>query len=346
MNRHVVVALRFVPAGIGPRAQGTFLDRARTLCARAEALGGRLVAWSASSFAIAWEADAIEEAVDLATQSGEAAPSSQPCWASGFAEGELDALAPDGQRMHLAWGPPLVAAVALARAANVGEVLVDGGVGAVRDGGLAVRGTRRSVVDGHPVEGWKLDLSRPWRRRDSDGPWSESTERTVAPAAAPESRPDGGGAADAAFARAESAPVVEELSSEDLLPVLDDEADDDGVPSSTRPRVVALVDRVRAVSSRESGGAEALAELRRERVRAEAGSPTAQCQTALALALALSFVGRQDEALLEVLDALARARDLDDAKAVGACLALLAKLYAIAGQDAGAAQLRAAARRS
>ncbi|HLK39439.1 MAG TPA: hypothetical protein VKU41_21930 [Polyangiaceae bacterium] len=344
MNRHVVVALRFVPAGIGPRAHGTFLDHARTLCARGEALGGRLVAWSAASFAIAWEADSIEEAVDLATQSGEAAPSSQPCWASGFAEGELEALAPDGQRMHLAWGPPLVAAMALARAANVGEVLVDDGVGAVRDGGLAVRGTRRSVVDGHPVEGWKLDLSRPWRRRQSDGPWSESTERTVAPPAA-DSRP-GPGAADATFDQAESAHVVEELSSEDLLPVLDDEADDDGATSSTRPRVVALVDRVRAVSSRESGGAEALAELRRERARAEAGSPTAHCQTALALALALSFVGRQDEALLEALDALARARDLDDTKAVEACLALLAKLYASAGQDAGAAQLRAAARRS
>ena len=345
MDRHVVVALRFVPAGVEPQGEGTFVDRARTLCARAEALGGLLIAWGAASFAIAWEPDAVEEALELATRT-EGAPPSQPIWACGVAEGNLEALASDGQRMHLSWGPPLVAATVLARAANAGEVLVDGGVGAVRDGSLSLRGTRRSVVDGHAVEGWRLDRSRPWRRTPGERDAADLGDHNGAPAPA-DSRPDLSGVDEAHATMAPgAATVVEELSSADLLPVLDDEADDAGATSSARPRVVALVERVRAVSSGESGGAEALSDLRRERVRAESGSLTAQCQAALALAVGLSFVGRHDEALLEALDALARARDLDDAKAVDACLALLAKLYAGAGWDAAAAQLRDAARRS
>jgi hypothetical protein len=52
--------------------------------------------------------------------------------------------------------------------------------------------------------------------------------------------------------------------------------------------------------------------------------------------MALSIAGRSDEALLETLDALASARRANDAKAVSACIALLAKLYAGAGfPDAG-----------
>jgi len=59
--------------------------------------------------------------------------------------------------------------------------------------------------------------------------------------------------------------------------------------------------------------------------------------------MAFAISGRPEEALLEVLDALARARELQDAKAVGACMALLAKLYAGAGRSGEAGALRDAA---
>jgi hypothetical protein len=54
----------------------------------------------------------------------------------------------------------------------------------------------------------------------------------------------------------------------------------------------------------------------------------------------LANAGRPEEALLDALDALARARETHDPKAMGACMALLAKLYAGAGLTDAASALR------
>jgi hypothetical protein len=59
--------------------------------------------------------------------------------------------------------------------------------------------------------------------------------------------------------------------------------------------------------------------------------------------MALTLAGRAEEGLLEALDALARAREAREPKAVGACMALLAKLYAGAGRPGEAAALRESA---
>ncbi len=90
-----------------------------------------------------------------------------------------------------------------------------------------------------------------------------------------------------------------------------------------------LADRVRALTLRESNSdpVVALADLRRARAQAGGGPPTIRCQLALALAVALSIAGRAEDALLDALDALACAREARDPKAVGACIALLARLY-------------------
>jgi hypothetical protein len=56
--------------------------------------------------------------------------------------------------------------------------------------------------------------------------------------------------------------------------------------------------------------------------------------------MTLCLAGRADEALLEGLDALARAREAKDPRAIDASLALLAKLYASAGYADAAAALR------
>ena len=74
----------------------------------------------------------------------------------------------------------------------------------------------------------------------------------------------------------------------------------------------------------------------------ESEPPVVRCQASLALAFALSNSGRPDEALLEGLDALARAREAGDRRAQAACLAFLAKLFARVGQPQGAARLQSA----
>jgi hypothetical protein len=82
---------------------------------------------------------------------------------------------------------------------------------------------------------------------------------------------------------------------------------------------------------------DSIAELRRARSERP---PSAQCQATLALAMTLSKAGRPEEALLEAIDALAWARATQDARALAACTALLAKLYAGVGLSDAADALR------
>src|SRR5271170_6450317 len=96
----IVVSCRMSHAGVG---QGTYLERTRALLPSAEAFGASLVAWSATTFAVGFDLESIEEAVSFALQAqkdgtGDAA------WASGIAEGELELIAANGQRAELAWG--------------------------------------------------------------------------------------------------------------------------------------------------------------------------------------------------------------------------------------------------
>jgi hypothetical protein len=320
VNPHIVVAFRMTPAGMMPGPDGTYLNRARSICARGEALGGRLVAWSAVMLAMAWDIDSIEEAILLATSVREGSSSADRAWAGGLAEGELEPLAPDGQRMQLAWGEALLSAVSLARVAGAGEVLVDGDVRALRSGQLALLGARSSSDSGRRVRGWRLDLDNPWRAENAP-----------------------------AIAINVSSFPPQELSSEDVIEIVERASQapsgpDDEVASSKQLREPPLVDRVRGLVDQERGGrAETLADLRRSRVRVDGGPPSAQCQAALALSMGLLMAGRAEEALLDAMDALARAREAHEPRAIGACLALLAKVYASAGFAEAASALRGTA---
>jgi hypothetical protein len=86
---------------------------------------------------------------------------------------------------------------------------------------------------------------------------------------------------------------------------------------------------------------EALRVLRAARAELDASASAAQrCQASLALGFALAVAHRPDEALLEALDALSRARESGDEKGAHACLAFLAKLYASVERGDDAARLR------
>lgn len=342
MSRHIVVAFRMPPAGIEPGPEGPYITRARSLFSRGEALGGQLVAWSAALLAVAWDTDSMEEAVLLSTSIREEALAPERAWAAGIAEGDLDALAPDGARMHLAWGPALLAAASLARIARAGEVLVDGDVRALRAGQLALLGARAATDSGQRVRGWKLDLEHPWRRAGG--------EADLPPVATPPAvRPRVASSSDVEATL--ETPAIEfpeqELSTAEVLEIVEATAAAAPPPPASQERrgTARLAERVRKLArgDEDTDAIEALAELRRARAAAEKGPPAARCQAALALAMTLAIAGRPEEALLEALDALARAREAQDAKAVGACMALLAKLYSSAGRGGEAAALREAA---
>ena len=343
MERHIVVAFRMPPAGMTPGPEGAYLTRARSMCARGEALGGRLVAWSAALLAMAWDTDSIEEALLLGTSIREESLSPERAWGSGMAEGELEPLAPDGARMQLAWGEALLSAASLARIAKSGELLIDGDVRALRAGQLSLLGARAATDAGRRVRGWKLDLEHPWKRSADVGvAGADATDRYVvfAPPDEPPAPPDLGATQEMAIA--DFSP--DELSAYEILEIADESSAADILPppESERRPGIPLADRVRQLAHGEPGSEarDVLAELRRARAAAEGAAPATRCQASLALALTLAIAGRPEEALLEALDALARAREAQDPKAVGACMALLAKLYSTAGLTGEAAALR------
>jgi hypothetical protein len=304
-NRYIVVALREALAGA---EQGSaYLERARPICATAEVLGARLIAWGADALAVAWDQDSLEEAVSLATSIGNELEPLRHAWACGIAEGELEPLSTEGQRMHLAWGEALSSAMALARVARAGEVLMDGSLAASQTNALAILGVRSGAEGGRRVRGWRLDVVNPWKRPAAAGQVDSSeaaqTDK-VLPADLPSS--DVIEAAEAA----EAAVSAEESEAPTLRP-----------PAATWAR-------------------EGLSELRRVRAHAEQEPAPVRCRAGLALAMGLSVAGRSEEALLEGLDALARGREAQDPAAIAACIAFLAKLYGGVGKAEAAASLR------
>jgi hypothetical protein len=339
--RHIVVAFRMPPAGIASGPEGPYITRARSLFSRGEALGGQLVAWSAALLAVAWDTDSMEEAVQLSTSiREEARKKPERAWAAGLAEGELDLLAPDGARMHLAWGPALLTAASLARIARAGEVLVDGDVRALRAGQLGLLGARAATDSGQRVRGWKLDLDHPWKRGVEGVPVADPPPLPAAARARAASTSD----VDATLETPAMDFSEDELSSAEVLQIVEATAAAEP-PASEERTGTRIAERVRKLArgDHDADAIEALADLRRARAAVEGGPPAARCQAALALAMTLAIAGRPEEALLEALDALARAREAQDAKAVGACMALLAKLYSGVGLGGEATALREAA---
>ena len=386
----IVVSCRMPHAGVlvqareGESSQGTsYLERARALTARAEALGASLVAWSATTFAFAWDVESVEEAITFASSLGEGAPSPELAWASGVAEGDMELLAAKG-RAELAWGEPLVLAVSLARIAQPGEVLLDPDLRAVHVGELATHGMRTSTDMGKRVRGFRLNTSSPWRLASSmRGPAVHAGVRVdvaVDDARVVHGARDASDASesiDNGLTPWEGVPAVMRSPTEDDLtktqamrvpviarglhalahaPPADGSSDVlDLVEAATaapappsppraapaRPARSALADRIRVLAhASRAEGPDALLALKRTRARLEGASSAARCQSSLALAVALGLAGRVEESLLETLDALARAREESDAKAVEACLAFLAKLYAGARRQLESNELR------
>ncbi len=326
--RQIVVAFRMGPAGMAGVEGATYLSRVRSLRSRGEALGGKLVAWSGALLAMAWEIDAIEEAVLLATSALDGTGSVEWEWSSGVAEGELEPLARDAQVSHLAWGDALLSAISLARIASAGEVLVDSDVGALREGQFSILGARTSTDSGRHVRGWRLDVRHPWKR----DPGQSAVNPECADA---EATNDGRGGEVAA----------EDFSTEDVLEIIETSATSPVGQQAVEDaqQKGGLAERLRwlAQGERSTDAGDTLSQLRLARDRAQGASAAARCQAAIALATALFLAGRPEDALIEALDALARAHETEAPRAKAACMALLSKLYAAVGMAEVASHLYA-----
>jgi hypothetical protein len=93
-----------------------------------------------------------------------------------------------------------------------------------------------------------------------------------------------------------------------------------------------LAERLQAMAHLARGETgDAIRRLRDAADEARRAGSKDRCRAALALAVALGAANRHEEALLETLDALARAREMHDAKGEHACIRFLGQLAATVG---------------
>jgi hypothetical protein len=158
----------------GALARGRkYLERARALTRRAEALGAELVSWGAASVAFGWDPELVEETVSFVVGLHD-----DTGWSCGVSEGEMEPLGEGASRATLAWGEPLLRAFSLARIAAPGEVLVDERVSAAEH--LALGAVRIGSEAGQGVRGAVLDVQRPWNPVVDAPPVSARSPQRVA----------------------------------------------------------------------------------------------------------------------------------------------------------------------
>ncbi len=309
------MATRFVVAVRVPTPELNLMLRAKKA---AEALGGTLCAWGADELAIAFEPEDAEEVVAFAS----AASSVEGGACSvGVARGALDPVHGATALAELSWGPALIDASAVASATPSGAVYVEDEAARVLEARLAASfadsagpvpaamGERRPLTGAHGGALWVRPLAvaplvpPPVSRR--------STGLSELPPSV-----EAGVAADHA---------VDAIRSGDFA-ALERHLDD----LRARGASSALITRLSGLAALGRGAT--VDALRTLRAAAEkAGEPAQKTRACLALAVALGAAGRNDEALLAALRALAAARAAADRHGERACARYLAQLSAAAG---------------
>ena len=315
MPLRIVISFRGALA-LDPEGGARYLERALTTKKRAEAHGATLCAWSAWSFGFAFDPDELEEALTLASLAYEDTGPDGGGMGVGVAEGEMSAVGERGSLAGLAWGLPLVTAGALSRAAGGGEVLIDEEMFARRAGEIEALGFRgegerikrlvlasqpQSPVDDRPEV--RLLLSEPPPFIPTAEPVPASLRQT-----------------DPVTELAKRALLQGDVRAlEQLIAELRESGEH-----------ADLVERMSGfVALRRGATADA---LRRLRAATEAiKEPAQQARARLAYGVALASAGRSESALLEALEALARAREARDTYGEHACALFLARLSAAAG---------------
>lgn len=313
MPRRLLVSFRgAAPATAADGAR--YIAQALAMKKRAEAHGATLCAWSALTFSFCFEPDELEEAVTLAAQvfAGDGAG-----LCAGLSAGELASIGERGPLSGLAWGVPLVRATSLSRAARPGELLIDDVLYADRGDEILALGFR---AEGDPI---KRLVPAPTPPAPPSNPAFDDVEPTPSRAGP-----------DTVVETAKRALLQGDVASLERLIEELRESDEHGHLAERLAGFVAL---------RRGATADA---LRRLRAATEAArEPAKKARARLAYGVALAGAGRNELALLEALEALARAREAHDMHGEHACALFLARLSAAGGHaDAAAVWARVAAR--
>jgi len=327
MPQRIVVSFRGA-IGRTPGAGADYLGWALATKKRGEAHGARLCAWSAQTFSFDLAPDELEEALALASIVLAEPAAGGAAVMVGVAQGELSLVDHGGSFAALSWGPPLVTGVALAREAAAGEVLLDHELLVARSSEIAELGWFIDFDAARGVHRLKLGTTGSF----------EAPPRASAPASAevppaPSRRPR----QLAPPMRLTRPPIPSQP--EDAFSEMAKRALMQGDNKAIERLILQLresghgeevVDRLSGFAALRRGAtAEALRKLR---AAAEAEqAPAQRARARLAFSVALASAGRGEAALLEALDALARAREASDATGEIACARFLARLCAATG---------------
>lgn len=289
-------------------------ERVRALESAAVDRSGVLVASGWNFVAFSFAVDDDRSAVAFARDAlGSVEPEERP-WSIGMAVGDLELLAEDGSHGELAWGRALVAAGILADAASPGDVLCTEAVVTLLPTSCVVIERHVARSSGDAIVGLRIETSADDARRAGDVDASE--------------RPSG------SMLSGRREPPSTDVASDDASQV--GRVSEIFASLSPSPGWIersAFTERMRVLSRLGRGDIDdALRVLRRARADLDTKDHAQRCQASLAIGVALSVAGRPQEALLEGMDALARARHGGDERGANACLAFLAKLFGSVGR--------------
>ncbi len=161
MPERIVVCFRARPQNVAGQHDANRLESIRFFLQRAEPLGARVCSWGSLSFAFAFLVEELEEALEFVI--GHEARPHAALLCIGISQGEIIPMLEVRGLVELDTGLPIARAMALARMAQTGEVLVDSEVEALHRGELITSGSRLIREQGLRVRGYILDLRQPWR---------------------------------------------------------------------------------------------------------------------------------------------------------------------------------------
>ena len=169
MTRRLVVCLRWRP-GDQDASADAFADAAASVVERLATLGGRLILWHPEWLCVDFGIEGLQDAIDFIVDRP------HPSFSVGFAYGSLREVVDGGPMLAACFGPAIDSAMALARMARAGDVLVEPGLVKASGGELLVQGARVATIGSTRVRGFKLDLEHPQRSLEC-----ESVARLVEP---------------------------------------------------------------------------------------------------------------------------------------------------------------------
>ncbi len=327
MSSSVVVCFRWgselADAGVGP-------EIALRLGKQAEALGALLCAFASGEMAVAFAGTDHDEAVHFAARSMRQVDA-RASLRVGVGAGALAPLFETGRFVTISSGEALECAAALARLARPGEALIDGELEGAADGSLCATRTGASVQAGgrtHAV--LALDVVHPFVRESIT--LYEDTFTSLADTDQLPRTPTGSfqivDLAREAFVRGDPASLDMALRQ---LKVTGEHPD--------------LAARLAGVLAMTRGAKEEGLRILRQAVEKETNDAR-RARASLAYSVGLAAAGRNEDALLEALRALAHTRAHGDRSGELACARFLAQLSRASGSEEAARVWEATAARA